>query len=158
MPYKYFCGIDVGKSGGVSVVNEDGIVVMSEKIPDSVDDKLSLMRDITDKFGVDTSIIMIESVHGRLGDSMGSVNTFMFDFGAMTTAAASTGIKCIIVSPKQWMAYYRCVGVTKSYTLRKKLLKSLAENLEGANDIRVTLWNADSILISNFCRRKYKNK
>lgn len=142
---KIFIGIDPGVSGAITALNKDGKVVALTKMPQTMGELLSFLQQFTDN---DTTCYL-EKVHARPGDGAASMFKFGQGFGWLQMALLATKIKTIEVHPNTWM---RGLGIKskkkdETKTAYKNRLKFVAEQLFPKQ--RVTLWNADALLIAH---------
>lgn len=142
---KVFIGIDPGVSGAITALNENGKVVALTKMPQTMGELLRFLQQFTDN---DTTCYL-EKVHARPGDGAASMFKFGRGFGWLQMALFASKIKTIEVLPNIWM---RGLGIKskkkdETKTAYKNRLKFVAEQL--FPDQKVTLWNADALLIAH---------
>lgn len=142
---KIFIGIDPGVSGAITALNENGKVVALTKMPQTMSELLSFLQQFTNN---DTTCYL-EKVHARPGDGAASMFKFGQGFGWLQMALLAAKIKTIEVLPNTWM---RGLGIKskkkdETKTAYKNRLKFVAEQL--FPEQRVTLWNADALLIAH---------
>ena len=142
---KIFIGIDPGVSGAITALNKDGKVVALTKMPQTMGELLSFLQQFTDN---DTTCYL-EKVHARPGDGAASMFKFGQGFGWLQMALLAAKVKTIEVLPNTWM---RGLGIKskkkdETKTAYKNRLKFVAEQL--FPEQRVTLWNADALLIAH---------
>ena len=94
----------------------------------------------------------IEKVHSFPGQGVRSVWTFAENFAYWKAIMATLKIPYIQVGPKMWQRYYS-TAIPKDKKDRKNYLKQLAQEKYPAT--KVTLYNADAILIAEYCKYKY---
>ncbi len=146
---KLYIGIDPGKSGAVVVIDEDRNFVESFNMPDDSSELL----DIFTKYN-HASFAVLERVHGMPG--MGGVSMFTFgkNYGHIEMALLANKIPFETVTPQKWMKEYQMTkkfGETK--TEWKNKLKAQAVRL--FPKAKITLANADALLIAEYCKRSY---
>lgn len=142
---KIFIGIDPGVSGAITALNENGKVVALAKMPQTMGELLSFLQQFTDN----NTTCYLEKVHARPGDGAASMFKFGQGFGWLQMALLAAKIKTIEVLPNTWM---RGLGIKskkkdETKTAYKNRLKFVAEQL--FPEQRVTLWNADALLIAH---------
>lgn len=153
---RYFLGIDPGKSGGIAVVDELGILVLAAKMPDTVGDLLELLRAWGPTATRPAAVGMLERVNagvfgggkiGRMGVS--SAFTFGRGIGRLETALQACMIPFDQVAPAVWQQALGCrSGGDKNITKgRAQQLFPLAT---------VTHAIADALLLAEFCRRAWR--
>lgn len=136
-------GIDPGKNGGIAIEN-DGVMRMPK-------DVLEVGRMLKD---YDRPLVFLEKLSIRPDDmSFGKaarVQTMLGDYERLKTGLEVYQIPYVMVHPMKWQkgACVRLQGVHEEKAARKKRYKEAAERLYP--NIRVTLWNADALLILRF--------
>lgn len=147
---KEYMGIDPGKGGAITVVNEDREVVALYKMPEDSSELLEIFENHSS-----VTFAVLERVHGMPG--MGGVSMFTFgkNYGHIEMALLAKKIPFETVTPQKWMKEFQMTkkkfGETK--TQWKNRLKARAVQL--FPKVKVTLAYADALLISEYCKRKY---
>jgi len=98
---EYYCGIDVGKTGGISILNNKDENVTLFKIPligNEVD--LKELRNILTTYPL--TITAIENVHSIMGSSSKANFQFGRVFGMLESMVSTLDLKYILVNPKEW--------------------------------------------------------
>lgn len=150
MRYKYYIGVDPGVSGGIAVLDESGVVEVF-KTPQSPKDFVAALIKYADEsvFGI------VEKVHSMPINGAKSNYTFGYINGILHTVLMVADIPFELKTPQTWMKYYALKrGKSETSTIWKNRLKTKAQQL--FPKIKVTLWNADALLIANYCREEYK--
>jgi len=155
-----FMGIDPGKSGGVSIISNTE--VWTYVAPSTEKD----MWDIIE--GWDSSAVAIIE-HVTSSPQMGVVSAFTFGmgYGALRMALTASGIPYEPIRPQVWQ---KALGITprkktESKPDFKNRLRAKAQQLFP----NLPIWKepkskgrqlaiCDSLLIAEFCRRKYKGQ
>jgi len=150
MAYDYYIGIDPGKSGGIAIMDSSGIVEIF-KTPLSPIDFFHKFEPYADK-----SIYCItEKVHSMPQNGGKANYTFGYINGVLHTILMVCQIPFDLRTPQMWMKYYALKkGKSESNTQWKNRLKVKAQQLFPKE--KVTLWNADALLIANYCREEYR--
>ena len=143
---KIYIGIDPGKSGGICFLMDDDI--KSFKCPATTHDmaeELILAKDIR------KCTAIVEKVWSFPGQ--GSVSTFNFgyNYGVWQGILSALHIQYKLVIPNKWMKYYGVPKMEKKD--RKNYLKQLAQQMYP--DHKVTLYNADAILLANYLKKTH---
>lgn len=134
-------GIDPGKKGAAVFMTEEGEII------DILEYSKNTEWDIADAFLEYLSlikIVFIENVTFRPGFKGRSV--FSENFGVWKGILIALKIPYELVSPAKWQRDMKCL--TKG---DKKVTKAKAQQLFPKT--KVTLANADAILIAEYCRR-----
>ena len=147
-------GIDPGKGGGIAIWNYG--IVKALKCPNSVPEMASIVSscignwqsDAYKKVMADNVVAYIERVHAFPTDGRSSAFKFGQNYGQWLGILGALGVDTIFVTPQTWMKYYKnkySIELPKEKQERKRKLKELA--LKYVNK-KVTLYNADAILIA----------
>ena len=139
-------GIDPGKSGGISVV-EDGEVT-AHKCPKTVEDMAVLFSIICGDTPRDKIYAVMERVWARPNNASRSAFAYGVNYGSWLGIRASNEEDCNPVLPLKWMQHMGCPKALKKEN-RKRWLKEKAKELCPYIK-RVTLITADSILIAKY--------
>ena len=142
---KVFLSCDPGKNGGLVSLDENGKTLQVVKMPETMGGILQFFQQYTN----DDVVCYLEKVHARPGDGAASMFKFGQGFGWLQMALLAAKIKTIEVLPNTWM---RGLGIKskkkdETKTAYKNRLKFVAEQL--FPEQRVTLWNADALLIAH---------
>ena len=100
---KVYVGIDIGKSGGIAVINEIGDILTIRATPTvggeiSVAEIADLIRNLT----VKDPMVVLEDVHSIYGSSAKSNFQFGRSLGIMEGVVAAMGCSWAKVAPKTW--------------------------------------------------------
>lgn len=153
----YLIGIDPGKKGGIAVLCGDGTVVDVVSMPDTPQDLLEFLRDVTAYDG--TCKCYLEKVGGMPGNGGSAMFNFGKGYGWIEMALLSLEIPTVTVTPQKWQSVY---GVGSSSIMRssaaekkehKNKLKAVAQGLFPSLGKRITLETCDSLLIAEYGRR-----
>ena len=141
-------GIDPGVNGGVAIIDDKwkDKAIEAVKCPDTIKD----MADYLNVHCYDNikTLCIIEKVHSFPGQGVRSVFTFGKNYGQWLGILASHDIPYKEVSPQTWMKHYG--SMPRDRGQRKRHLKHLAQSLYPS--IKVTLYNADAILLANYSK------
>ena len=139
-------GIDPGKGGGIAIWNYG--IVKALKCPNSVPEMASIVSSCIGNWQVNNVVAYIERVHAFPTDGKSSAFKFGQNYGQWLGILGALGVDTIFVTPQTWMKYYKnkySIELPKEKQERKRKLKELA--LKYVNK-KVTLYNADAILIA----------
>ncbi|MBR1449543.1 MAG: hypothetical protein IJ588_12460 [Prevotella sp.] len=143
-------GIDPGSAGGIAVVDDSGRVVEVAKMPDTPQDILAFLEG----YAHGSSVAYLENVgHGMPGQSSKATATFARHCGHLEMALLALRIPTNTVTPQKWEKSYQ-LGKSSDYgkSAWKNRLKAKAQQL--FPDIKVTLANADALLIAEYGRKQ----
>ena len=141
-------GIDPGKNGGIAVWDQS--ITKAVKCPKTVLEMSSVINSCTTIGWVDNHKIVayIENVWAFPTDARSAAFKFGVNYGLWHGVLASNKIETFTVVPRAWQRHCEKrekIELPKDKKQRKHKLKEIASNY---TDKRVTLYNADAILIS----------
>lgn len=156
----YVIGIDPGKKGGIAVISGAGLVVDVVSMPETPQDLLGFLRDVTANDG--TYRCYLEKVGGMPGNAGSAMFNFGKGYGWIEMALLALEIPTVSVTPQKWQKEFG-VGsssITKSSAAEKsehkRRLKAVAQGLFPSLGRRVTLETCDSLLIAYYGLRQEK--
>ncbi len=150
---KTIIGIDPGAGGAISFVSEANKLYV-HKCHELISGRRISLSNAVEAFNTDENIAYIEKVHAMPHDGRSSLFKFGMNYGIWLGLLHSNRKinKIIEVSPQKWMKFWQeklGLKFSKNKTERKREIKEIAANyLQG--DKKVTLWSADSILITMY--------
>lgn len=149
--YKYFIGIDPGVSGGIAVIDSTSTVIEVFKTPVTI-------KDFIEKFSeyMDEKVFAVcEKVHSMPQNGVKASYTFGYVNGILHTVLTVAGIPYELITPQKWMKHFMMKkGKNETGTKWKNRLKGKAQSLFPS--VKCTLWNADALLIAEYCKRHFK--
>ena len=146
-----YIGIDPGKSGGLAVIDEGGIMV-AYKCPEKIFDMSVLFRLAVGNTAPDNVKLLMERVWARPSNATRAAFTYGVNYGQWLGIAASHEIKMYTTLPNNWIKW---VGCPKALPVkeRKHWLRDKAKELYP--DVKkVTLSTSDAILICHYGRKE----
>ena len=158
-------GIDPGKNGGIAIYRY-GYKVTTIKMPKDLNELKDMFRYYSENF---TTIIFLEKLSIRPDDikvenngkaNMGKifrVQTMMANYERLKVLIELSGIPYAMVHPMTWQSKLglRKHGVKEEKAKRKHRYRRSAIELYPGQ--KVTLWNADALLIMHFGRWALEN-
>ena len=151
---KIYAGIDPGFSGAIALYRDDiegwKVINCPEKLNEIPDIILILLEMV--KEGDFEPVIAIEKVWAQPNNAVRSAFKFGTNYGAWISALSMAGLPYIEVLPSKWQKELKLPKLKKS---RKNVLKDYAKEI--AEDIKVTLKNADAIMICNWLKNGGNN-
>ena len=150
---KTIIGIDPGASGAISFVSEKNKLYV-HKCHELISGRNVSVSNAVEAFNTDENIAYIEKVHAMPHDGRSSLFKFGMNYGVWLGLLHSNRKinKIVEVSPQKWMKFWQeklGLKFSKNKTERKREIKEIASKyLQG--DKKVTLWSADSILITMY--------
>lgn len=151
--------IDPGASGGLAVWDK-GIKSLY-KCPQDVRKMAEIVNSARSDNWVEnngTIVAYIEQVHAFPTDARSSAFKFGANYGKWLGILGAYKIDTILVSPQKWMKHFQKkmkFKFPKEKPKRKKKLKELASSY---TDKKVTLYNADAILIAMYGVHEHQEK
>lgn len=145
--------IDPGVSGGICTMDAEG-KVETHKMPSTDFDVCRLLADISTKAKEVHLYLEEPPLYAGKAVPGSSIGKLMWNTGVAYGAAIAMGWSVHRVRPAIWMKAHP-VGTKgdRSTTQWKNVLKARASELFGASGIKVTLWNADALLLLDAARR-----
>lgn len=149
---RYIIGLDPGEKGGIAVLDKEGDVVEVSKMPITMLDILSFLRN----YPSDECVAYLENVgHGMPGQSSAATARFARHNGHLEMALQAVGIKTNMVTPQKWEKSYQ-LGKSSDYskTEWKNRLKSKAQQLFPNLGKKLSLATCDAILLAEYGRKQ----
>ena len=137
-------GIDPGASGAIAIWDK-GIKHIN-KCPQDVTKMADIVSIVKDK----DTVAYIEQVHAFPTDGRSSAFKFGTNYGKWLGVLGAYKIDTTLVPPQRWMKYWQNklnIKLPKDKPKRKRTLKEIASHY---TDKKVTLYNADAILITMY--------
>ena len=135
-------GIDPGRSGAVAIWS--GGIDKVIKCPSNSKEMADVIKSVSNK----NVVAYVERVWARPSNATRAAFTFGVNYGEWLGILAALNIKTVLVTPQTWMKYYKDkfkMKLPKEKKDRKNKLKEIATQY---TDKKVTLYNADAILIA----------
>lgn len=143
---KILLAVDPGSSGGYAFKSSDSELVVTGNLPDNDSDTIELLREI--KSQADQCELAIEAVSSFGGPVIAASMSKLFgNKRFIEGAAVALGFRVVNVSPQKWQKHFS-LGKKKdceNSTAWKRKLKT--EAVRRNPDLKVTLNNADALLI-----------
>lgn len=157
---KKVIGIDPGFSGGIAYINSAGIIDCCH-MPDTPKDIFDKLKEIISEDSEGNRLEIKEDVvcyledvgGGRPGQAVGAMTKFARHNGHLEMALLALGVRIVKVVPQKWQKTLG-IGSSSAYDKSewKRRLKAKAQELYP--DKKVTLVNADALLILNYALEK----
>lgn len=156
-----FIGIDTGSKGAIAVICGDNIIIYD--LTNKIEHYWYLYTYLVDSQGsYDATVVYVEDVHGRPGQSCVANTTFMKLAGYAELLGFSIADSFNKVPPQTWKKYFGLTGVKgetktqkkhRSIELAKKLFPSVVGELTASKDGR-----AEALLIAEYGRQQYEKE
>lgn len=156
--YTIFLSIDPGKSAGGIVIEKDGKAEVF-KVPKTIEDLDKLLRDNIDN--PEETLCFLERLSVWSGDNAQGkqfrIGIMLDHYSQLKTILTLAKIKFATIDPKSWQKGLNLTikGVKEEKPARKKRYQAAAK--DWYPEIKVTLWNADALLIHKFMKFKFTN-
>lgn len=134
-----YLGVDVGVSGGLALVDADGVCLWAVKMPATDADLFALMPHMETR-------AVLEKVHSSPQMGVTSAFTFGAGYGRCRMALTASRIAFDELLPQRWQ---RLLGGLSGGD--KRLLKARAQALYPT--VKLTLATADALLLATVARR-----
>lgn len=158
------CGLRGGLATGIEVFDPPTEKVWKSrkrnKVTGEMEDKYRTVYNIPELIklikDINPSLVVLEYVHGRLGDGAIQAFNFGLGFGMYQGILHTLEIPIIMVSPQQWKKDLKLINLDKeaSRQLALKLFPDLVEQLSRKKDEG----RAETLLIYYWYKHFYKDK
>lgn len=147
--HDYFIGVDIGSSGGVVVLDNQGEFVKTFKNPSDWRGWKKELEFLEGK----KCVAVAEHVTGS--GPNGASRNFVFGGTAMLTRVMfeMSGIEYVTVHPTKWMKHFMYVRASGDKNHKNKL-QAIAEGL--FPNVKMFKWNADAFLMAVYCFENHK--
>lgn len=152
-------GIDPGANGGIAVF-VPGEKVKAVKMPKDINELSNFLGYLKDNY---KPIVFLEKLNVRADDvaiengqinrgKMYRIQKLLANFEQLRAIIAVSDVPYILVHPMTWQSKLklRTKGVQEEKAERKRRYQQFAA--EQYKDVKVTLWNADALLLMHFGR------
>jgi len=144
--FMIYIGVDPGVSGGIAVLNENGLALESVPMPATEQDLLDVFTAVESPVWRRPAHAMIERVYSSPQMGVASAFTFGKGYGALLMALTAARIPFDQVVPAKWQAVMGCLSRGD-----KNITKRRAQQL--FPDVKVTHATADALLLAEYGRR-----
>ena len=141
-------GIDPGAGGAMAVWNKG--ISRIYKCPANTEVMADIVKAANYIDKTKKVFAYIELVHAMPHDGRSSLFKFGTNYGKWLGILAAYKIPTTLVSPQKWMKYWKDklnIKLPKDKPERKRALKEIASHY---TDKKITLYNADAILITMY--------
>ena len=151
-------GIDPGAGGGIAVYTCDDGLVRTIKMPKSTEDLAEFLAYYTENY---RPIAFLEKLNVRRGDTqvpgkIFGIEKMLANFSQLKTTLELSGIPFVLVHPMSWESKLAIRSRGEEKVARKRRYREIAARAYPAN--KITLWNADAVLIMHFGRYQLANE
>ena len=150
-----YIGIDPGVSGGIAALDETGLPLNVQKMPETEQDTLELFRWVValcERSGDKARPrAVLERVHSMPSQGHNGAFTFGKGYGGLRMALVACEIPFNEATPQTWQRTMQCL--TKG---QKNVSKRRAQELFPG--VKCTHAISDALLIAEFCRRQERGQ
>lgn len=152
---KSIIAIDPGINGGIVMTCNDKIFI--KKMPETYQDIYCAISEM-DIIAMSNTICYLEDVgQGIPGQSSKATSTFARHNGHLEMALYAIGIPTVKIKPSKWEKFFsNTIGTSKGIAKNVWKNKLKGEAQRRFPKEKVTLWNADALLILEYA--KYNEK
>ncbi len=148
-----FIGIDPGSQGGIAVIQ--GKQVITEKMGEFLE-----LVNFFKAFNPETSLVFVEKVNAWGSDASipgksVRIAKMVMGYQQILDALAITGLHCVEVSSYSWQKQLKVWKKSEGKNDKKRRFKVIADEIFAKASVKATLWNADALLIANYCHMVY---
>lgn len=147
-------GVDPGKQGGIAIYTKEDGMVRTVKMPEDVNELDALMSYYKENY---TPVAFLEKLNLHKGDTaipgkVFGIQKLLENFSQLRAVLDLAGLPYAMVHPLSWehRLGLRIKGLREEKGERKRRYRDTAAKLYPGN--KVTLWNADALLIMHFGR------
>lgn len=146
-----YIGIDVGKNGGLCLMDEDGFIIETSKMPESTSELFLLLHRWSDGHKTRCAV---EHQQPNPKDGCVSIATFFEGYGAIKACLTILEIPFETIRAKQWQSSLKLKKKSDdSYDKWKRKLCNHAKEMFPQS--KPTLYTCDAILLANYYRRNH---
>ena len=149
-----YIGIDVGKSGGMAIIIDNGKKSCRRAIKYIPDH--AILRDtiesLIDNHNYPQIYCLIEKVHSMPKQGVKSTFSFGENYGFWKGLLCGLDIYYKEITPQAWMKYFK-IPKFQSKKERKNYIKVLAHKKFPA--IKMNLYVADACMIAQYCKENF---
>ena len=150
-----YIGVDIGKSGGVGIIIDNGKKSCRRAIRYVPDHNIirDTIESITDGVnGYPQVYCLIEKVHSMPKQGVKSTFSFGENYGFWKGLLCGLDIYYKEVTPQAWMKYFK-IPKFKSKRDRKNYIKALAQ--KKFPSVNMNLYVADACMIALYCKENF---
>jgi hypothetical protein len=152
--FKYI-GIDPGKSGGIAIIDEEGIMT-AYKCPGSSEEMALLFQICIGNTPTSKVRLLMERVWARPTNAVRAAFSYGVNYGQWLGITASHEVQMNTSIPVEWIKWVGCPKALKK-DVRKRWLKEKAGELYPDVN-KLTLATSDAILITHYAKEEYFNE
>lgn len=151
--YRFFLGIDPGKSGGLAMLGPTGKPVFIAPMPETPRDMYQFFKNEIKHPHL--TFALIERVHSMPQNGVRASFTFGQMYGFAQYALVAAEIAYGDITPQKWMKSYELGTKSQNPKDWKNRLKQRAQSL--FPEAHITLKTADALLLAKYCFTTYRN-
>ena len=152
-------GIDPGKQGGIAIYTKEDGMVRTIRMPEHTEELAEVLNYYTENY---KPVAFLEKLNLHRSDTetpgkVFGIQKLLQNYAQLRTVLELNGIPFAMVHPLSWenKLGLRVRGLREEKAQRKRRYRDIAARLYPGN--KVTLWNADALLIMHFGRVQLAN-
>jgi hypothetical protein len=155
--YNLFCGIDPGSTGAITIINSDGKILKSVKMPDTLQDAWNVLEEFREEIGKGKMYATTENVWAMQGNGVSGAFTFGYNVCIADSIPLYNKVPYDRIISSKWMKFF---GMTRNpsqeseTTWKTRLYCKCQQLFPGEKFYK---YQADSILIAEYTRRTKLN-
>lgn len=138
-------GIDPGVNGGAAIMTNVNQIYKLYSFSNKTEYDI---KEFFDGLGVFDCTAYLEKVHSAPGQGVKSMFTFGQAYGFIRGLVIAHSIPLVDITPQEWQRILKIPKKANTYAERKKLLKSIAQQLYPSNAKEINNSTADALLIA----------
>lgn len=159
---KLFMGIDLGKAGGIALLNEEGEILVLESMPPGHEIVKRFFQIFEEHIEASTIDVYMEHTSARPGEGVASVRTFGYHCGgiyfmleSLRMVHGESNISISKVHPILWKKHYGLIMPDESSWEKKKAGVERANSIFKTKIKNSNNGQADALLIALYARDSY---
>jgi len=142
-----FVGVDPGKNGGIAILDQNGVVLRSERMPDADADLLEILLWPSHEAPLIPGRAVIEKVASSPQMGVASAFSFGMQFGRCCMALTAARLPFDMVNARTWQRRLDCFSEGDKRVTRARALQLFPST-------KVTHYIADALLLAEYGRRE----
>ena len=159
---KLFMGIDLGKTGGIALLDEEGEILLLESMPQDHEIVKRFFQIFDEYIEASTIDVLMEHTSARPGEGVVSVRTFGYHCGgiyfmleSLRMVHGEDNISIAKVHPMLWKKHYGLTMPDESSWEKKKAGVERANSIFKTKIKNSNNGQADALLIALYARDSY---
>ena len=142
-----FVGVDPGKGGGIAILDQNGVVLLSERMPETDADLLEILLWPSREAPMLPCRAVIEKVASSPQMGVASAFSFGVQFGRCCALLTAARLPFDMIAAAKWQRRLDCFSEGDKRVTRARALQLFPST-------KVTHYIADALLLAEYCRRE----